>query len=55
MKLLLIIAAKADPKKANSARSSLTRALRRLRARGLISGNIRLTAQGITVAKELAR
>jgi hypothetical protein len=45
----------ADPKEANAARSSLSRALRRLEQRGLIDqrGEITLTPRGIEVAKEL--
>jgi hypothetical protein len=41
-------------KKANAARSSLNRALCRLRKRGLVTNNdITLTEKGIAVAKEL--
>jgi hypothetical protein len=44
-----------DLKKANAARSSLSRALRRLRERGLVTDDdITLTEKGIAVAKELA-
>jgi hypothetical protein len=40
--------------KANAARTSLSRSLRRLKERGLISDSIRLTLRGIAIAKELA-
>ncbi len=40
--------------KAQAARTSLSRSLRRLKERGLISDSIRLTHRGINVAKELS-
>ena len=40
--------------KANAARTSLSRSLRRLKERGLISDSIKLTPRGIDVAKELS-
>ena len=42
------------PEKANAARTSLSRSLKRLKERGLISDSIKLTARGIDVAKELS-
>ena len=50
----LVLDGSADLKKANSARSSLSRAMRRLRDRGLVTDDeITLTERGIAVAKEL--
>jgi hypothetical protein len=50
----LVLDGRENQKKANAARSSLTRALRRLRKRGLTTDNdITLTAEGIEVAKGL--
>jgi hypothetical protein len=50
----LVLDGSADLKKANSVRSSLSRAMRRLRDRGLVTDDdITLTEKGITVAKEL--
>jgi hypothetical protein len=50
----LVLDGSTDLKQANAARSSLTRALRRLRDRGLVTNNdITLTEKGIAVAKEL--
>jgi hypothetical protein len=53
-KWLVIDNATAGHEKANAARTSLSRSLRRLKARGLISDSIRLTLQGIDIAKELS-
>lgn len=51
---LLVLDGRENLKKANAARSSLTRALRRVRDRGLVTDNdITLTERGIAVAKEL--
>jgi hypothetical protein len=50
---LVIDMSKTDPEKANAPRTALTRSLRRLKTRGLISGSITLTAKGIAAAKEL--
>jgi hypothetical protein len=46
--------ATAGTEKANAARTSLSRSLRRLKERGLISDSIRMTFQGIGIAKELS-
>jgi hypothetical protein len=53
-KWLVIDNATAGPEKANAARTSLSRSLRRLKERGLISDSIRLTFRGIQIAKELS-
>src|ERR1700719_839014 len=53
-KWLVIDNATAGPEKANAARTSLSRSLRRLKARGPIPDSIRLTLQGIAIAKELS-
>jgi hypothetical protein len=53
-KWLVIDRATIGAEKANAARTSLSRSLRRLKERGLISDSIRLTLRGIDVAKELA-
>jgi hypothetical protein len=53
-KWLVIDNATAGPEKANAARTSLSRSLRRLKERGLISDSIRLTLRGIDIAKELS-
>src|SRR6202521_2132925 len=53
-KWLVIDDATAGPEKANAARTSLSRSLRRLKERGLISDSIRLTLRGIDIAKELS-
>jgi hypothetical protein len=53
-KWLVIDNATAGPDKANAARTSLSRSLRRLKERGLISDSIRLTLRGIDLAKELS-
>jgi len=53
-KWLVIDDAAVGPEKANAARTSLSRSLRRLKERGLISDSIRLTLRGIDVAKELS-
>jgi hypothetical protein len=50
-KRLVIDNLTAGPKKANAARTSLSRSLKRLRMRGLISDSIKLTPRGIDVAK----
>ena len=52
----LVLDGSADLKKANAARSSLSRAMRRLRERALVTDNdITLTERGIAVAKELVK
>jgi hypothetical protein len=53
-KWLVIDNATAGAEKANAARTSLSRSLRRLKERGLISDSIRLTLRGIDIAKELS-
>jgi len=53
-KWLVIDNATAGPEKANAARTSLSRSLRRLKERGLISDSIRLTHRGIDIAKVLS-
>jgi hypothetical protein len=53
-KWLVIDDATAGAEKANAARTSLSRSLRRLKERGLISDSIRLTIRGIDLAKELS-
>jgi hypothetical protein len=53
-KWLVIDNATVGPEKANAARTSLSRSLRRLKERGLISDSIRLTLRGIYIAKELS-
>src|ERR1700693_4902420 len=53
-KWLVVSDATAGPQKANAARTSLSRSLRRLKERGLISDSIRLTLRGIDIAKELS-
>src|ERR1700730_14350541 len=53
-KWLVIDNATAGNEEANAARTSLSRSLRRLRGRGLISDSIRLTLRGIDIAKELS-
>ena len=53
-KWLVIDNATAGAEKANAARTSLSRSLRRLKERGLISDSIRLTLRGIQIAKELS-
>jgi hypothetical protein len=53
-KWLVIDNATAGPERANAARTSLSRSLRRLKERGLISDSIRLTLRGIDIAKELS-
>jgi hypothetical protein len=53
-KWLVIDNATAGLEKANAARTSLSRSLRRLKERGLISDSIRLTLRGIDIAKELS-
>jgi hypothetical protein len=53
-KWLVIDNATAGAEKANAARTSLSRSLERLKERGLISDSIRLTLQGIDIAKELS-
>jgi hypothetical protein len=53
-KWLVIDYATAGPERANAARTSLSRSLRRLKERGLISDSIRLTLRGIDIAKELS-
>jgi hypothetical protein len=53
-KWLVIDNATAGPEKANAARTSLSRSLRRLKKRGLISDSIRLTRRGIEIARELS-
>ena len=53
-KWLVMDKAAVGPEKANAARTSLSRSLRRLKERGLISDSIRLTRCGIEVAKELS-
>jgi hypothetical protein len=53
-KWLVIDNAAAGPKKANAARTSLSRSLKRLKKRGLISDSIRLTLRGIEIAQELS-
>jgi hypothetical protein len=53
-KWLVIDNAMAGPEKANAARTSLSRSLRRLKERGLISDSIRLTFRGIGIAKVLS-
>jgi hypothetical protein len=50
---LAIDTSQVTPEKANAVRSALTRTLRRLKERRLISGNIVLTERGTEVAKEL--
>ena len=50
-KWLVIDNLTAGPKKANAARTSLSRSLKRLRMRGLISDSITLTPRGIDFAK----
>jgi hypothetical protein len=50
-KWLVIDNLTAGPKRANAARTSLSRSLKRLRIRGLISDSITLTPRGIDVAK----
>jgi hypothetical protein len=51
---LVIDNATAGPERANAARTSLSRSLRRLKERGLISDSIRLTLRGIDLAKVLS-
>jgi hypothetical protein len=53
-KWLVIDNATAGSEKANAARTSLSRSLRRLKERGLISDSIRLTLRGIAIAKVLS-
>ena len=53
-KWLVIDNATAGTARANAARTSLSRSLRRLKERGLISDSIRLTLRGIDIAKELS-
>jgi hypothetical protein len=53
-KWLVIDSAAAGLEKANAARTSLSRSLRRLKERGLISDSIRLTRRGIEIAQELS-
>jgi hypothetical protein len=53
-KWLVIDNSEVGPEKANAARTSLSRSLRRLKERGLISDSIRLTLRGIDIAKELS-
>jgi len=53
-KWLVIDNATAGAEKANAARTSLSRSLRRLKERGLISDSIRLTLRGIDIAKVLS-
>jgi hypothetical protein len=53
-KWLVIDNATAGLEKANAARTSLSRSLRRLKERGLISDSIRLTLRGIEVAQALS-
>jgi hypothetical protein len=53
-KWLVIDNATAGSEKANAARTSLSRSLRRLKERGLISDSIRLTLRGIDIAKVLS-
>ena len=53
-KWLVIDNATVGSEKANAARTSLSRSLRRLKERGLISDSIRLTIRGIDIAKELS-
>jgi hypothetical protein len=53
-KWLVIDGATAGPERANAARTSLSRSLKRLKERGLISDSIRLTLRGIQIAKELS-
>ncbi len=51
----LVLDGRENLKKANAARSSLSRAMRRLRDRGLVTNDdITLTEKGIAAAKELA-
>ena len=52
---LVIDGSAVDPKRANAARTALTRTLRLLKQRGLISGDITLTTEGMEVAKTLLR
>ena len=54
-KWLVIDHETAGAEKANAARTSLSRSLRRLKGRGLISDSISLTARGIDVAKAFSR
>jgi hypothetical protein len=50
----LVLDGSTDLKKATAARSSLSRAMRRMRERGLVTDDdITLTERGIMVAKEL--
>jgi hypothetical protein len=51
---LVVDKAAVGSEKAQAARTSLSRSLRRLKERGLISDSIRLTHLGINVAKELS-
>jgi hypothetical protein len=51
----VIDTANVAPGNANAARTALTRSLRRLKDRGLISDSITLTARGIEVAKRLGK
>jgi hypothetical protein len=53
-KWLVVDNATVGPEKANAARTSLSRSLRRLKERGLISDSICLTLRGIYIAKELS-
>jgi hypothetical protein len=53
-KWLVIDNATAGLEKASAARTSLSRSLRRLKERGLISDSIRLTRRGIEIAQELS-
>jgi hypothetical protein len=53
-KWLVIDNATAGAEKANAARTSLSRSLRRLKERGLISDSIRLTLRGIDIAQVLS-
>ena len=54
-KWLVVDNATVGAEKANAARTSLSRSLRRLKVRGLISDSIKLTPRGICVAEELSR
>jgi hypothetical protein len=53
-KWLVVDDAAVQPEKAKAARTSLSRSLRRLKIRGLISDAIGLTPRGIDLARELA-
>jgi hypothetical protein len=50
---MVIDGAAVDPKRANAVRTALTRTLRLLKRRGLISGDITLTREGMMIAKDL--